>query len=91
MPPKESSLTAVNRFIKNAYRHFSQKWLIRVKYYFLLKRFENFLPIASPSNLTDPVKILSTATTILWDDVSPINSCRLDSFFGSTIPIRYRK
>ena len=28
MPPKESNFkTAVNRFIKNAYRHLAQKWV----------------------------------------------------------------
>ena len=45
-------------------------------------------PIASPSNLTEPVKILSTATTILCDDVSPTDSCKLDSFFASITPER---
>lgn len=40
---------------------------------------------ASPSNLVEPVKILSTATTTLWDEVSPMDSLMWASFFCSPV------
>ena len=47
-----------------------------------------YIPIASPSSLVEPVNILSTATTILCDDVSPIASCKLAIFLWSRLATR---
>ena len=43
--------------------------------------------MASPSSLTEPVKMRSTATTTLWELVSPICSCRLASLLESRPPL----
>lgn len=46
---------------------------------------------ASPSSLVEPVKILSTATTTLWDEVSPIDSLMWASFFCSPVTSHKKK
>lgn len=43
--------------------------------------------MASPSSLREPVKMRSTATTTLWELVSPICSCRLASLLESRPPL----
>ncbi len=51
--------------------------------------------MASPSSLTDPVKILSTATTTLCELVSPIDTCKfaivLESIFPRAITAKVRQ
>ena len=42
--------------------------------------------MASPSSLMEQVNILSTATTTLWELVSPIDSCRCCIVFVSSLP-----
>jgi len=44
--------------------------------------------MASPSSLTEPVKIRSTATTTLWELVSPIDSCKCCIVLESIRPPR---
>ena len=46
------------------------------------------LPMASPSSRTEPVNIRSTATTTLWELVSPMDSCRCAMVLESILPPR---